>query len=471
MKLLICGAGRATRALLARLGEGWDVTVLDTRNNTAELPREFEAVRRVLTGDASSPVVLDRAGLAEHDWVLAFTPDDEVNLAVVRFAVEAGVPHVVGRVTDPGRRSAMEQLGARPFSDIGGLARDVVQYLRNPRVRVIPVARERGEVIEIEVGPRGSVIGKTPLGLRGESWLLAGVFRDGALFGPQDDIVFREGDVLITVGPPDQFRPVCSLLECGENDFPRAYGQALLLCLTGDDPERDRELLAESMRLVQALMIEQVVVLGGEDSDAARETRDFWAGKVTLELRPLGERPYAQLEAACGELSVGLAVVPRREAGLLASLVRRSPLKLAQALPCPLWVSRGAGPGKRILVPFNGAGNSGLALEIAVQIAQRLGGEVAVAVVGEPDFMHGDGDGDWVRTALTQARELARGRGATVETVVREGNPVREITALAGDYDLMVLGSSDAGGLGFLTPDVGEHLLDRAPCTVLVVTG
>lgn len=470
MKILICGAGKATRALLAHMGEGWDVTVLDTRGNTAKVPAEFDSVRRVITGDASSPVVLERAGLAEHDWVVAFTPDDEVNLAVVRFAREAGVPNVVGRVTDPGRRPEMEAAGARTFSDIGGLARDVMQYLRNPRVRVIPVARDRGEVIEIEVAPRSNIVGKTPADLHDEPWLLAGVFRDGDLLGPGADVVFRQGDVLITVGPPDQFRPVCSLLECDEMDFPRAYGQSVLLCLSGEGEDRDRELLAETMHLVQALMVEQVTVLGGEDSEVAREFRDLWAGKVDMDLRPLGERPYRDVEQACRELSVGLAVVPRRESSLFSSLVGRSPGKLAQSLACPLLVARGGTEPKNILVPFNGGGNSDLALEIAVQLAGRLGAEVAVAVVGEPDFMHsGEDDDNWVQAALERVRELARGRGMAVREIVREGNPVREVEALAGDYDLIVLGSAGTGGL--LSPDVGEHIVARVPGSVLVVTG
>lgn len=472
MKILICGAGRATLSLLARMGEGWNVTIVDSRASLDAMMREYESVTRVVTGDASSPVVLERAGLEDHDWVVAFTPDDEVNLAVVRFAAEAGVNHIVGRAVDQEVRAVMREAGARTFSEIAALSRDVLQFLRNPRVRVVPVASGQGEVIEVEVGPRSGMTGLRPADLEGEPWRLCGVFRDGKLRDPDEDVAFREGDVLVILGPPDQFQPVCTLLECGETDFPRAYGSAVLLSLHGGDEDRDRALMHECMNIVQATMTEHLVLLGGERNEAVRESASLWSESVEIDLQPLSDDPYRQVESICGEQSVGLAVVPWRERSFIASLRRRTPLRLAHALPCPLLVARGRKEYRRILVPFNGQGNSGLALEIALQLGGRLGAEIAVAVVQEADFMHQEDEREnWGEQALEHARELARGRGMAVEEIVREGNPVREIVGMTGEFDLLVVASSEREGLSVLSPDVGEHLLQKAECSVLVVTG
>ena len=88
-------------------------------------------------------------------------------------------------------------------------------------------------------------------------------------------------------------------------------------------------------------------------------------------------------------------------------------------------------------------------------MAPRFGAGVAVALVREPAFLMG-GEADWVDEALRQARRPgAASTGANLDEIVREGNPVLEITELARDCDLVVLGSGATSGRGFLTPDVG----------------
>ncbi len=70
MKLIVVGAGGASRALLRRIGEVWEVTVIDTDQILLD---EISGVRSVTTvlGDGRRREVLDGAGLADATAVVA----------------------------------------------------------------------------------------------------------------------------------------------------------------------------------------------------------------------------------------------------------------------------------------------------------------------------------------------------------------------------------------------------------------
>ena len=102
MNILICGAGYIAQELLKRLGETWKATLVDKDESILrDMSSRFVSVVRVLGGDASSPVVLEKAGLGDQDYVLALTRDDASNLAVAGFAREKGIRNILSLVYDP----------------------------------------------------------------------------------------------------------------------------------------------------------------------------------------------------------------------------------------------------------------------------------------------------------------------------------------------------------------------------------
>jgi nucleotide-binding universal stress UspA family protein len=81
-----------------------------------------------------------------------------------------------------------------------------------------------------------------------------------------------------------------------------------------------------------------------------------------------------------------------------------------------------------------------------------------------------------VDTILRQAEESAHEGADSVETrattIVEMGDPGETICRVAAehDVDLIVIGSHDRGWLSRLvTPSVRNHLVEHAPCPVLVV--
>ena len=82
MKVVICGCGHVGSSIASYLfNEGHQVSVIDA---DAEKLKKIETSMdiQVIQGIASSPEVLDSAGAADADLIIAVTPSDEVNMII-----------------------------------------------------------------------------------------------------------------------------------------------------------------------------------------------------------------------------------------------------------------------------------------------------------------------------------------------------------------------------------------------------
>jgi nucleotide-binding universal stress UspA family protein len=134
-------------------------------------------------------------------------------------------------------------------------------------------------------------------------------------------------------------------------------------------------------------------------------------------------------------------------------------------------ISRGGNPYEKILVPFDGTGKAERALEVAIDLSQQLSTNLAVVVVEEPDFLHGETaeNGQRLSEIWSRVRELARVHKIGIEERTMAGNPVREISQAASEFGLIVI-SSTSEEKDLLSPHLGESLAQEAPCSVLIVT-
>jgi len=119
---------------------------------------------------------------------------------------------------------------------------------------------------------------------------------------------------------------------------------------------------------------------------------------------------------------------------------------------------------QKILVGTDGSKTAARAVDRAVEVATSSGAELTIFSVG-PRAKATD--------IVQREQERVAGTGATVSTLVAEGDPVGALldTARDGRYDLLVLGNRGMTGvtrflrLGAVPNKVAHHI----PCSLLIV--
>lgn len=469
MHVLICGAGLVTTELLKRLGTTWRVTLVEKdRTKTSACLNRCDMVVRTIYEDASSTVVLDEAEIGKQDYVLALTDRDVVNLAVVRHARQCGVIHVLALVHDPALVEEMETLGARVVL-VGSLpARHIYQYLEDPRIAVTPLTTGQGEVLEVDTSVYFRMIGRHALSIRGEGWRLAAVFRQGNFLLPDYGTRIEIGDRMVIVGQAGSFQPVCSLVECNSPHFPLAYGRGVLVGLLSGSVEQDT-VLDEALYLAKYTKVSHIEVVCAEDHcDVEKKIKEY-SHVFDIQLDSNADDLLRRIAMRVQEGSIGCVVIPPFESALWNRLLKPPMVGLAHSLGCPVLISRGSEPYRRIIVPYHSNAIAELTLEVSIDFAKQVQAELSVIIVEEEDFVHGD---DWKispEDLTKRVEEISHIHKIKLEIIHRKGNPVKEITAVAKEYDLLIVGSStDRKGLFF--PHVGELLTETVSCSVLVVT-
>ena len=467
MRILICGVGKITRHLLKRLGDSWQVTLMDkSEERLNELVSADYNVERIRVGDVSSPVNLDEIGVGNFDYVLALTENDKVNLAICDYAGSQGISHLLALVNEEKNKEMFQEIGARPVLGSTMLAKSIHHYLQDPRINVMSLSLGQAEIMEMDVSDHFQVVGKGAASLSQEDWRLVAILRQNEMFFPNPETVIEVGDRLVIVGRPDSFKALCTHLECGIPHFPLGYGPDLLLALL---PGSKREsLIQETMHLAQNTKVKSLTILCSKEENDMREALGTWTQTIDIKTVAVEGEAADYLEEIGSQENYGVMVVHPFEASFFKSLAKPTLISLAHSISCPLLVARQTHPYERILVPFNSTNMAEVGLGVAVDLARQFGAEVAVAVVEEPEFIRGGEEEEWTETVSKRVRELAHIYKFDFEVITKKGNPVQEVAALAKDFNLVVMGSTTREK-GLFSPHVGEHMAQDVPCSVLIV--
>ncbi|KGJ04796.1 trk system potassium uptake protein TrkA [Paracoccus halophilus] len=208
MKIIICGAGQVGWHIARHLaGERNDVTIIDTN---AELIRRATDALDVqgVTGFASHPDVLDRAGARDADLLIAATHSDEVNMVTCQVAHSVfQVPRKIARLRSSAYLDAI-------YSDLYRTDHLPIDVVISPEREVARAALQRLSapstfdaetfldgrlhLLGIALEPDSPVL-NTPLRQLNDmfsslSATVAGVRRQGKLFAPEPNDQLFEGD-------------------------------------------------------------------------------------------------------------------------------------------------------------------------------------------------------------------------------------------------------------------------------------
>jgi trk system potassium uptake protein TrkA len=151
MKLIVCGAGVIGSNLAGYLSEdGHEVNLIEHRQKTAMKASEKLDVR-VITGSAAEPSILEEAGVADADMVIAVTNADISNLAICSLAAAFGAKKRIARVRDASLNDVLEKFGMDHFHVDGIINPDMVAAQAISKVMMAPGSREVADFADGEI--------------------------------------------------------------------------------------------------------------------------------------------------------------------------------------------------------------------------------------------------------------------------------------------------------------------------------
>ena len=230
MKVLILGAGQVGRTATYHLAREPDneVTVVDSNESVLrELQSRVDV--RTVAGNASFPAVLEAAGIADTDMLVALTSSDEVNMVACEIA------HALYRTpTKIARIRASEYTSKEKLFAEGALAVDVwispeqlvTEYIerliRNPgALHVVDFADGRVRLVGMQARRGGLLVGQQLRTLRdhmpnAEARICA-IYRDGRFIEPEGETVVEEGDEIFFVAARDNIQRMMSEITRAED--------------------------------------------------------------------------------------------------------------------------------------------------------------------------------------------------------------------------------------------------------------
>lgn len=203
LEVLVVGAGKVGWNLTRELIEkGHSVTLIE-QDRTRYLVVEQELEQRIVYGDASELWVLERAGIAGSDIVIAVTGDDEDNLLICQVAKEKyAVGRVIARVNNPRNRQHFEMLDIKPYISATDLILGMIEHEvpRHGLLHLLDLPGERLEIIEMSLTDGSPVAGMRVADLKmPQGSLLISVLRQGRGFVPSAETVLQTGDQVLAV--------------------------------------------------------------------------------------------------------------------------------------------------------------------------------------------------------------------------------------------------------------------------------
>jgi trk system potassium uptake protein TrkA len=214
--ILVVGGGKVganlSRELLAN---DFEVVVIEQNpRKHAALEKEFE--QAAIMGDGTEVSVLEKAGIARADYVIAVTGDDEDNIIISQLATEKyGVKNIIARVNNPSNQQTFDMLGVRPTVSSVRTILSMVEH-RLPHQRLLSLLsfeEENIQVVEVILSENSVGVGKKlrdlplPQGI-----LLVLILREHESVIPHGDIDLRPEDHLIIVTEEGREDEVCDLI-------------------------------------------------------------------------------------------------------------------------------------------------------------------------------------------------------------------------------------------------------------------
>jgi trk system potassium uptake protein TrkA len=319
VKVLILGAGQVGRTAAYHLAREPDneVTVIDSNESVLrELQSRIDV--RTVAGNASYPQILEAAGIADADIIVALTSSDEVNMVACEIANALyRTPTKIARIRAP-EYTSQEKL----FAD-GALAVDVwispeqlvTEYIErlihNPgALQIVDFADGRVRLVGMLARKGGLLVGQQLRTLKDHmpnaEARVAAIYRNSRFIEPDGETMVEEGDEIFFVAARDHIQRMM-------NEITRAEDKVRKVLIAGGGNI--------GFRLARLLENHYQVKLIERDAERARRVSERLEGTIVLH----GDAQDEELliEENIDSTDVFAAVTNSEEANVLSAMLAK----------------------------------------------------------------------------------------------------------------------------------------------------
>jgi Trk K+ transport system NAD-binding subunit len=475
-KFVIIGLGDIGQELLKKLSKDFDIVCIDLNPESEEIAKKIRGDSKIITGDATSRLVLEEAGVADADGIIITTTTEKINLETARILREHfDAKRIIAIGTTKAGIEGLESLGVEVENIV------IRNRLEQTSRTAHAIGLGKNEIFEVEVHPHSRLANRRLGTLTPIRWRIGIIYREDNIVIPRHDTVLKPKDRVVILGDPSVLKTVSEILTFRFQRFPLEYGSKVIAYLTGNEHE---EFFNELDYLFSIFPLHSLVFLY---SKKAAEKADFFEQHIRKEniknveiiktvsppLRAIGQT----LEKAKGEhglITISKSALFDPLYPFIFDIRKKNFLnKLSHISACPVLVSTGTFPYEKAVVPCIEEINLQHSLETALEIASSLNNEVTALLMKPSKYISSDEDIKNFEGMKKTINDVSLMYKTRIKTTLLDGNPVKLIAESLHNYNLLIV---DTGGLkeqkwfsSFLNPDVAWHIIKNSSISTLLL--
>ncbi len=442
MKVIIVGAHGEAKELINRISSGWSISVVDLDQ---EKLRNFTTNRQIdkIQGDATSSLVLKKAGLDEATAIVTLTLSDEVNLEILKIAKENDILRLSSIINDSANIDKFKELDVELVEPDILLARRFEHILEPRRVVSQAFAGGRAEALEIEISSDSPVRGKKLREIGSDYYIVGALLRKGKVIIPHGDTEIKTGDLVTIVLQSGAFSNVINLFSGSESRFPLEFGKDIVVVL---DNEKNLKNLSESEFFIRNTKATSLKLITKEDLfdnnlESTEETLKAVLKDQEFDITYRNKISNKDLENFINENSIGTIFYPVEES--ISKSKIKSLISIANKSKIPILFSRSTYPYKTIGLLINDNFDENSSNSIAFDLSSTMSAKLAGVIINQPTFLQSDGE-QKVSDTVQKLQDLALSHEVQLDFENFEGNEAKIFTDQTSSYDLSIIGSNSS---------------------------
>ena len=442
MKVIIVGAHGEAKELINRVSSGWSISVIDLDQ---EKLRNFTTNRQIdkIQGDATSSLVLKKAGLDEATAIVTLTLSDEVNLEILKIAKQNDILRLSSIINDSSNIDKFKELDVELVEPDILLARRFEHILEPRRVVSQAFAGGRAEALEIEISSDSPVRGKKLREIGSDYYIVGALLRKGKVIIPHGDTEIETGDLVTIVLQSGAFSNVINLFSGSESRFPLEFGKDIVVVL---DNEKNLKNLSESEFFIRNTKATSLKLITKEDLfdnnlESTEETLKAVLKDQEFDITYKNKISNKDLENFINENSIGTIFYPVDDS--ISKSKIKSLISIANKSKIPVLFSRSTYPYKTIGLLINDNFDENSSNAIAFDLSSTMSAKLVGVIINQPTFLQSDGE-QKVSDTVQKLQDLALSHEVQLDFENFEGNEAKIFTDQTSSYDLSIIGSNSS---------------------------